>query len=149
MVVIAPGSRRLLLVCAAALIKDGKVLLAQRPSGALAGLWEFPGGKLEAGETPENALVRELFEELNIEVDQESLVPVTFASHADTDADFHLLMPLFACTAWRGEPESSEGQKLRWCTADELECMPVTDMPPADIPLVEHVCRLLRAHHAA
>ena len=124
---------RIVLVAAVALIdKDGRVLLAQRPEGkSLAGLWEFPGGKGEPGESPETALIRELHEELGIETWSSCLAPLTFASHAYPD--FHLLMPLFACRRWQGIPHPREGQKLSWARANELGNYP---MPPADIPLI-------------
>ncbi|MBV1867625.1 MAG: 8-oxo-dGTP diphosphatase MutT [Marinosulfonomonas sp.] len=122
-----------LLVAAAALIdKDGRVLLAQRPEGkSMAGLWEFPGGKIEPGETPEAALIRELHEELGIDTWQSCLAPLTFASHAYDD--FHLLMPLFACRKWQGIPQAQESQSLVWVHAKNLRDYP---MPPADIPLI-------------
>ena len=125
--------RRLLLVAAVALIDaDGRVLLAQRPEGrSMAGLWEFPGGKVEPGETPEAALVRELDEELGIGTWTSCLAPLTFASHAYED--FHLLMPLFACRRWQGVPTAREGQRLAWVRPARLRDYP---MPPADIPLV-------------
>jgi 8-oxo-dGTP diphosphatase len=122
----------LLLVAACALIDiDGRVLLAKRPPGRpLAGLWEFPGGKLEPGETPETALVRELEEELGIRVAPKCLAPLTFASHGyDT---FHLLMPLFACRKWEGEVTARQGQELAWVRAKRLGDY---EMPPADEPL--------------
>lgn len=121
------------LVSAVALIDvDGRVLLAQRPEGkSMAGLWEFPGGKVEAGETPERALVRELHEELGIDTWQSCLAPLTFASHRY--ADFHLLMPLFACRKWDGTPQPREGQTLKWVRANDLRDYP---MPAADIPLI-------------
>ena len=124
---------KIVLVAAVALIdKDGRVLLAQRPEGkSLAGLWEFPGGKVEPGESPETALIRELHEELGIETWSSCLAPLTFASHAYPD--FHLLMPLFACRRWQGIPHPREGQKLSWARANELGNYP---MPPADIPLI-------------
>lgn len=123
----------LLLVAAVALIDvEGRVLLAERPAGkSLAGLWEFPGGKVEAGETPEAALIRELHEELGIETWQSCLAPLTFASHAY--ADFHLLMPLFACRKWGGIVTPREGQRLAWVRPADLRSY---DMPPADLPLI-------------
>ena len=121
------------LVSAVALIDaDGRVLLAQRPEGkSMAGLWEFPGGKVEIGETPEVALIRELREELGIDTWASCLAPLTFASH--TYDDFHLLMPLFACRKWEGTPRAQEGQTLKWVFARDLRSYP---MPPADIPLI-------------
>lgn len=121
------------LVSAVALIdRDGRVLLAQRPEGkSMAGLWEFPGGKIEPGETPEAALVRELYEELGIQTWNSCLAPLTFASH--TYDDFHLLMPLFACRKWDGIPQPKEGQTLKWVKPMELRDYP---MPAADIPLI-------------
>lgn len=121
------------LVSAVALIDaDGRVLLAQRPEGkAMAGLWEFPGGKVEPGETPEQALIRELEEELGINTWQSCLAPLTFASHAYDD--FHLLMPLFACRKWEGIPQAREGQTLKWVQKKDLRNFP---MPAADIPLI-------------
>lgn len=121
------------LVSAVALIDpDSRVLLAQRPPGkSMAGLWEFPGGKVERGETPEEALIRELHEELGIETWSSCLAPLTFASHSYLD--FHLLMPLFACRKWEGTPQSREGQALRWVRANQLRDYP---MPPADVPLI-------------
>src|SRR5579864_5213852 len=108
------GAARIVLVAAVALIDaDGRVLLAERPEGKhLAGLWEFPGGKVDPGETPEAALIRELAEELGIDVTASCLAPFTFASH--TYADFHLLMPLYVCRKWSGIPSAQEGQRLRW-----------------------------------
>ncbi len=122
-----------LLVSAVALIDpDGRVLLAQRPEGkSMAGLWEFPGGKVEPGETPEAALIRELQEELGIDTWESCLAPLTFASHSYRD--FHLLMPLFACRKWQGTPTPIEGQTLKWVRANKLRDYP---MPPADIPLI-------------
>ncbi|MBV0891818.1 8-oxo-dGTP diphosphatase MutT [Paracoccus sp. Z118] len=123
----------LLLVAAVALIDpEGRVLLAQRPEGkAMAGLWEFPGGKVDPGETPEAALIRELDEELGIETWNSCLAPLTFASHSYEH--FHLLMPLFACRRWNGVPHGREGQALAWVRAANLRDYP---MPPADLPLV-------------
>ena len=125
--------RPLLLVAAVALIDaDGRILLAQRPAGkSMAGLWEFPGGKLEAGETPEAALIRELREELGVDTQASCLAPLTFASH-DYER-FHLLMPLFICRRWQGTPQPREGQTLAWVRAQDLRTYP---MPPADLPLV-------------
>lgn len=124
---------QVLLVAAVALIDaDGRVLLAQRPEGkSLAGLWEFPGGKLEPGETPEAALIRELKEELGIDTWQSCLAPLTFASHSYEA--FHLLMPLFACRRWAGIAAPREGQKLAWVRPEKLSSYP---MPPADLPLI-------------
>ena len=124
---------RIVLVAAVALIDaDGRVLLAQRPQGKpMAGLWEFPGGKVEPNETPEAALIRELHEELGIDTWASCLAPLTFASHAYPE--FHLLMPLFACRRWQGTPSPREGQALAWVRARELRDYP---MPPADVPLI-------------
>ncbi|MGH1576062.1 8-oxo-dGTP diphosphatase MutT [Planktotalea sp.] len=123
-------------VSAVALIDvDGRVLLAQRPEGkSMAGLWEFPGGKIEAGETPEAALIRELQEELGIDTWASCLAPLTFASHSYDD--FHLLMPLFACRKWDGIPQAKENQTLKWVKASDLSKYP---MPAADIPLIPHL----------
>ena len=131
---------KLLIVVAVALVDaDDRVLIAQRPEGKqLAGLWEFPGGKLEAGERPEDALIRELREELGIEVKPACLAPLTFASHAYDD--FHLLMPLFVCRRWEGFVQSREGQSLKWVRAKALRDYP---MPPADAPLIPHLVDLL------
>jgi 8-oxo-dGTP diphosphatase len=130
-----PGEEPLpvVLVAAVALIDaDGRVLLAERPAGkAMAGLWEFPGGKVQAGETPEAALIRELKEELGLDTQASCLAPFTFASHAY--ADFHLLMPLFVCRVWEGVAQGLEGQRLAWVYPREMGNYP---MPPADKPLV-------------
>ena len=124
---------KVILVSAVALIdRDGRVLITQRPEGkSMEGLWEFPGGKIEFGETPEDALVRELHEELGIETWSSCLAPLTFASHGYSD--FHLLMPLFACRKWDGTPTPKEGQNLKWVNVKNLKDFP---MPPADIPLI-------------
>ncbi len=121
------------LVVAVALVDpDNRVLIAKRPEGkAMAGLWEFPGGKVHDGELPESALVRELKEELNIDITESCLAPLTFASHVYED--FHLLMPLYACRIWRGELTPLEGQSLKWVRPVQLVDYP---MPPADIPLI-------------
>ena len=131
---------KLLLVAAVALIDaDGRVLLAKRPEGKmLAGLWEFPGGKFEPGERPEAALIRELKEELGIDVEKSCLAPLTFASHAYED--FHLLMPLYVCRRWNGLVQALEGQELKWAKARDLRNYP---MPPADLPLIPHLQELL------
>ena len=131
---------KMVLVVACALIDpDGRVLIAQRPEGkALAGLWEFPGGKLEPGERPEAALIRELDEELGITVKEACLAPLTFASHAYED--FHLLMPLYICRRWEGLAISREGQNLAWVRPNRLRDYP---MPAADIPLIPHLIDLL------
>jgi 8-oxo-dGTP diphosphatase len=131
---------KLVLVVAVALIDaDGRVLIAQRPQGkTLAGLWEFPGGKLEAGERPEAALIRELHEEIGITVQEACLAPLTFASHAYED--FHLLMPLYICRRWEGTAVPREGQRLAWVRANKLRDYP---MPAADIPLIPHLIDLL------
>lgn len=127
------GSKKLLLVAACALIDaDGRILLAQRPEGkSLAGLWEFPGGKVETGETPEACLIREMEEELGITTKLACLAPLTFASH--TYDDFHLLMPLFVCRRYQGIPSGREGQAIKWVRAKDLRDYP---MPPADEPLI-------------
>jgi 8-oxo-dGTP diphosphatase len=127
------GGKPTVLVAAVALIDgDGRILIAQRPPGkSLAGLWEFPGGKVDPGETPEGALVRELREEIGIEVEEACLGPFTFASHSYEK--FHLLMPLYLCRVWQGTPAPQEGQVLKWVRVGELDAHP---MPPADIPLV-------------
>ena len=124
---------KIVLVSAVALIDaDGRVLLAQRPEGkSMAGLWEFPGGKVEPGETPETALIRELHEELGIDTQESCLAPLTFASHAYES--FHLLMPLFACRRWQGVVRGRENQALEWVRPNRLREYP---MPPADLPLI-------------
>lgn len=131
---------RLVLVAACALVDtEGAVLLAQRPEGkSLAGMWEFPGGKIEAGERPEEAMIRELREELGIAVKADCLAPLTFASHGYDS--FHLLMPLFICRRWEGIPQALEGQKLAWVKPRAMRDYP---MPPADEPLIAHLIDLL------
>lgn len=132
--------RRILLVAACALVDtDGRVLLAQRPEGkALAGLWEFPGGKVEAGETPEECLIRELQEEIGVTTKVGCLAPLTFASH--TYDDFHLLMPLYICRRYEGVARSMEGQALKWVRPRDMRDYP---MPPADEPLIPFLIDLL------
>ena len=129
----AAGDVRTVIVVAAVLVDiDGRILVAQRPEGkAMAGLWEFPGGKLEAGELPETALVRELKEELGIDLTESCLAPLTFASHLYED--FHLLMPVYVARQWKGEPQGLDGQALKWVQPVKLRDLP---MPPADEPLV-------------
>lgn len=141
-----PAAKPLVLVAACALIDgEGRVLISQRPKGKpLAGLWEFPGGKLEGSETPEQALVRELLEELGIAVEPPDLRPLTFASHAYPD--FHLLMPVFACWRWQGEVKAKEDQALSWV---EPTAFGAYDMPPADEPLKQSLPDLLRCLRAA
>ncbi|CAO4179987.1 8-oxo-dGTP diphosphatase [Methylorubrum populi] len=131
---------KLVLVVAAALVDaDGRVLMAQRPEGkSLAALWEFPGGKVESGERPEETLIRELDEELGIAVKEPCLAPLTFASHPYPD--FHLLMPLYICRRWEGLPQSREAQALRWLRPGALRDLP---MPPADLPLIPFLIDLL------
>ena len=131
---------KIVLVAACALVDaDGRVLLAQRPQGKpMAGLWEFPGGKVETGERPEETLIRELEEELGIVVREPCLAPLTFASH--TYPDFHLLMPLYVCRRWEGTVTPREGQALAWVRPNKLRDY---EMPPADVPLVSHLMALL------
>jgi 8-oxo-dGTP diphosphatase len=137
---VAIAGKRLLLVAACALVDaDGRVLLAQRPEGKqLAGLWEFPGGKVEPGETPEQCIIRELHEEIGIETDIPCLAPLTFASHSYDD--FHLLMPLFICRRFRGIAQPREGQALKWVRPKQMRDYP---MPPADAPLIPFLIDLL------
>jgi len=134
------GSKPILLVAACALVDaDGRVLLAQRPEGkTLAGLWEFPGGKVEAGETPEETLIRELEEELGITTKAPCLAPLTFASHSYES--FHLLMPLFICRRFEGFAHGREGQAIKWVRPQALRDYP---MPPADEPLIPFLRDLL------
>jgi 8-oxo-dGTP diphosphatase len=134
------NAKPLILVAACALIDaDGRVLLAQRPvHKEMAGLWEFPGGKVHAGERPEDALIRELKEELGIDVTQACLAPLTFASHAYET--FDLLMPLYVCRRWTGIATAMEGQELRWVRPNRLKDYP---MPPADKPLVAHLASII------
>ena len=133
---------RLVLVAACALIDvDGRILITQRPAGrSMAGLWEFPGGKVEAGEAPGQTLIRELNEELGIVVQEPCLAPLTFASHAYVD--FHLLMPLYVCRRWEGIAVARGGQQLAWVRPQQLKDYP---MPPADLPLIPHLTGLLLA----
>ena len=131
---------KIVLVAAVALIDaDGRVLISKRPEGKqLGGLWEFPGGQVEQGERPETALIRELKEELAIDVAEACLAPLTFASHAYED--FHLLMPLYVCRRWKGQVTGAEGQEIAWVKPVRLRDYP---MPPADIPLIPHLIDLL------
>lgn len=131
---------RLLLVAACALVDaDRRILIARRPAGKpMAGLWEFPGGKVEPGETPEDTLIRELHEELAVTVTKPCLAPLTFASH--DYLEFHILMPLFVCRRWEGTPQAREAQELKWVRANRLRDFP---MPPADEPLISHLADLL------
>ena len=133
-------SLEIVLVAACALVDpDGRVLIAERPAGkAMAGLWEFPGGKVEAGERPEETLIRELKEELGIVVSEPCLAPLTFASHRYPE--FHLLMPLYVCRRWEGTVIAAEGQRLAWVKPNRLRDY---KMPPADEPLVAHLMALL------
>ena len=134
------GMTVVVLVAALALVdSDGRVLLARRPKGkSMAGLWEFPGGKVEPHETPERTIIREAREELGIDVEQSCLAPLTFASH--TYPDFHLLMPLYICRIWSGVARGLEGQALKWMRPIEMD--PKT-MPPADAPLIAQLRDLL------
>ncbi len=131
---------KLVLVAACALIDaDGRVLLARRPAGKpMEGLWEFPGGKMESGERPEDTLMRELREELGIVVKEDCLAPLTFASHAYEE--FHLLMPLYVCRRWEGSVEAREAQEIAWVRPPRLKDYP---MPPADKPLIPHIVDLV------
>ena len=133
-------SAKVVLVAACAMIDiDGRVLLAERPEGkTMAGLWEFPGGKVEPGERPEQTLIRELNEELDVVVNESCLAPLTFASHAYPD--FHLLMPLYVCRRWEGIVRAREGQRLAWVRPNRLKDY---KMPPADEPLIAHLTTLL------
>lgn len=133
-------TKKILLVAACALVDaDRRVLIAERPTGkSMAGLWEFPGGKVEAGETPEETLIRELQEELGIVTQVECLAPLTFASHMYEE--FHLLMPLYVCRRFEGIPQPREGQRLKWVRAKELRDWA---MPPADAPLIPFLVDLL------
>jgi 8-oxo-dGTP diphosphatase len=133
-------ARPIVLVAACALLnEEGKVLIAKRPPGRpLAGLWEFPGGKVDLGEDPKTALIRELLEELGIEIAKADLLPLTFASHAYPE--FHLLMPLYLCKRWKGSIAAQEDQELLWVRPDELG---LYDMPPADEPLKTSLPKLL------
>jgi len=133
-------SAKIVLVAACAMIDaDGRVLLAERPEGkTMAGLWEFPGGKVEPGERPEQTLIRELNEELDVVVNESCLAPLTFASHAYPD--FHLLMPLYVCRRWEGIVRAREGQRLAWVRPNRLKDY---KMPPADEPLIAHLTTLL------
>ncbi len=131
---------KILLVAACALIDvDGRVLIAQRPAGkAMSGLWEFPGGKVEPGERPEDTVIREFREELDITIKEPCLAPLTFASHSYED--FHLLMPLFVCRKWHGMVRALEGQALKWVRPMRLRDY---EMPPADEPLIPHLIDLV------
>lgn len=132
--------KQIVLVTACALVDaDGRVLLSQRPEGKkLAGLWEFPGGKVEAGETPESALIRELAEELGVITKEDCLAPLTFASYGYDD--FHLLMPLFICRRFEGPARGLEGQAIKWVRPRDMRQYP---MPPADEPLIPHLIDLI------
>ncbi len=135
----APGLPLLLVAAAALIDKDGRVLVAQRPEGkAMAGLWEFPGGKVQDGETPEFALCRELYEELGIDARECCFVPIAFASHSYEK--FHLVMPLYVCRMWKGTPISKEGQAIKWMKVNELYSL---SMPDADVPLISQLLERL------
>jgi 8-oxo-dGTP diphosphatase len=136
------AEKRLLLVAACALIDaEGRFLIAQRPAGkSMAGLWEFPGGKVEPGERPEETVIREMREELSVIIEDVALAPLVFASHSYPD--FHLLMPLFLCRRWEGSPCSNEGQRIGWVPSGDLDRYP---MPPADLPLIPLLKKLLRS----
>ena len=135
----APGLPTVLVSAVVLVDADGRVLLAQRPEGkSMAGLWEFPGGKVEAGETPEAALIRELGEELAIDTAETCLAPLSFVSHAYDD--FHLLMLVYVCRKWKGTPQPVEGGELIWAWAAQLRDY---DMPPADLPLIAVIQDLL------
>jgi 8-oxo-dGTP diphosphatase len=134
-----PAGPIVLVVACALVDPDGRVLVAQRPAGKpMAGLWEFPGGKIHPGESPEAALIRELEEELGISTHASCLAPLTFASHRYES--FHLLMPLFVCRRWQGEPSGRENQALRWVRPQRLRELA---MPEADLPLIAPLCDLL------
>jgi 8-oxo-dGTP diphosphatase len=131
--------KRILVAAVALIDADGRLLIAKRPEGkSLAGLWEFPGGKVEAHERPEEALIRELQEELGINVEESCIAPLTCASHSYDD--FHLLMPLYVCRRWKGLAQAMEGQELKWVFAKDLRNY---QMPPADLPLIPHLQDLL------
>jgi 8-oxo-dGTP diphosphatase len=134
------SAKPVVLVAACALVDpDGRVLIARRPSDKpMAGLWEFPGGKVEVGEPPEAALIRELKEELSVDVTEACLAPLTFASHGYED--FHLLMPLYVCRKWQGAVRPREGQECKWVKPNLLRDFP---MPPADRPLIAHLIHML------
>lgn len=134
------ADRSIILVAACALVDtDGRVLIARRPEGkSMAGLWEFPGGKVEPGETPEDTVIRELREELGVTTQIDCLAPLTFASHGYED--FHLLMPLYVCRRYQGIPQSREGQALKWVRPRALRDYP---MPAADIPLIPFLIDLI------
>lgn len=136
----AEGANRLVLVVACALVDaDRRVLIAQRPADKqMGGLWEFPGGKVEFGETPEQAIIRELAEELAVDTKEACLAPLSFASYGYHS--FHLLMPLYVCRKWQGTPQAREHQALKWVRPQKLHEF---EMPPADEPLIAHLCDLL------